>query len=137
LGTRGKPRKTAKAQAEFALKTQLEQVCGVDLTALPGFQALSAQILISEIGLDMSRWKTEKHFCSWLRLSPGNRISGGKRMKSKPHKGHNRAAQILRVCAQAAIQSKSALGAFGRRLRARLDAPKAIKALAHKLARLV
>jgi hypothetical protein len=132
-----KPRKTARAQAEFALKTQLEQLCGVDLTALPGFQALSAQILISEIGLDMSRWKTDKHFCSWLRLAPGNRISGGKRMKSKPHKGHNRAAQILRVCAQAAIQSKSALGAFGRRLRARLDAPKAIKALAHKLARLV
>jgi transposase len=132
-----KPRKTARAQADFELKSQLEQLCGVDLTALPGFQALSAQILISEIGLDMSRWKTEKHFCSWLRLSPGNRISGGKRMKTKPHKGHNRAAQILRVCAQAAIQSKSALGAFGRRLRARLDAPKAIKALAHKLARLV
>jgi transposase len=133
----GKPRKTARAQADFELKSQLQQLCGVDLTALPGFQALSAQVLISEIGLDMSRWKTEKHFCSWLRLSPGNRISGGKRMRTKPHKGHNRAAQILRVCAQAAIQSKSALGAFGRRLRARLDAPKAIKALAHKLARLV
>ena len=85
----------------------------------------------------MNRWKSDKHFCSWLRLSPGNRITGGKRLRSKPHKGHNRAAQILRVCAQAALQSKSALGAFGRRLRARLDAPKAIKALAHKLARII
>jgi len=85
----------------------------------------------------MTRWKSEKHFCSWLRLCPDNRISGGKRSRGKPHRGHNRAAQILRVCAQAAIQSKSALGAFGRRLRARMDAPRAIKALAHKLARLV
>lgn len=132
-----RPRKTAKAQADFELKSQLQQVCGVDLTALPGFNTLSAQILISEIGLDMSRWRTDKHFSAWLRLAPGNRITGGKRLRSKPHKGHNRAAQILRVCAQAAIQSKSALGAFGRRLRSRLDAPKAIKALAHKLARIV
>jgi len=132
-----KPRKTAKAQADFALKAQLEGLCGVDLTAVPGMQVLSAQILVSEIGLDMSRWATDKHFCSWLRLSPGNRVSGGKRLRSKPHKGHNRAAQILRVCAQAAIQSKSALGAFGRRLRGRLDTPKAIKALAHKLARTI
>lgn len=132
-----KPRKTAKAQADFELKAQLEQLCGVDLSGLPGLNTLSAQILISEIGLDMNRWKTDKHFCSWLRLSPGTRITGGKRLRSKPHKGHNRAAQILRVCAQAAIQSKSALGAFGRRLRARLDAPKAIKALAHKLARII
>ncbi len=82
----------------------------------------------------MTRWKSEKHFCSWLRLCPDNRISGGKRSRGKPHRGHNRAAQILRVCAQAAIQSKSALGAFGRRLRARMDAPRAIKALAHSRA---
>ncbi len=133
----GTPRKTAKAQADFELKSQLHQLCGVDLTALPGLNALSTQILLGEIGLDMNRWKSDKHFCSWLRLSPANRITGGKRLRSKPHKGHNRAAQILRICAQAAIQSKSALGAFGRRLRARLDAPKAIKALAHKLARII
>lgn len=132
-----KPRKTAKAQADFALKTQLTQLCGVDLSAVPGLNLLSIQNLISEVGLDMSRWKTEKHFCSWLRLSPANRVSGGKRMRAKPHKGHNRAAQIFRICAQAALQSKSALGAFGRRLRGRLDTAKAVKALAHKLARIV
>ncbi len=151
-------RRTAFAQSQHELRSQLYAVAGVDLTTLPGMEVLSVQALLSEVGADMTRWKTEKHFCSWLRLCPDNRIcwqpplppfglpkagclaplgSGGKRQRGKPHKGHNRAAQILRVCAQAAIQSKSALGAFGRRLRARMDAPRAIKALAHKLARLI
>ncbi len=85
----------------------------------------------------MSRWKREKHFSSWLNLCPPSRISGGKPLPRRPRKGHNRAADILRLCAQSALKSKSALGAFGRRLRARLDAAKAIKAAAHKLARLV
>ncbi|MEO6061713.1 MAG: IS110 family transposase [Thermoflexales bacterium] len=130
-------RRTAFAQGPHELRSQLYAVAGVDLTTLPGMEVFSVQALLSEIGTDMTRWKTEKHFCSWLRLCPDNRITGGKRQRGKPHKGHNRAAQILRVCAQAAIQSKSALGAFGRRLRARMDAPRAIKALAHKLARLL
>ena len=146
-------RKTAFAQGQYELRNQLYAVTGVDLTTLPGMEVLSVQALLSEVGTDMTRWKSEKHFCSWLRLCPDNRISGGKRSRGKPHRGHNRAAQILRVCGspiclpplvpyaaasgQAAIQSKSALGAFGRRLRARMDAPRAIKALAHKLARLI
>lgn len=132
-----KARKTPKAQATFELKTHLESICGVDLTAVPGLEVLSVQALISEIGLDMTRWKSDKEFCSWLRLCPGNRISGSKRSRMKPQRGHNRAAHILRLCAQSALKSKTALGAFGRRLRARLDAPKAIKALAHKIARLI
>ena len=130
-------RKTAFAQGQYDLRNQLYAVAGVDLTALPGLEVLSVQALLSEVGVDMTRWQSEKHFCSWLRVCPDNRITGGKAVRGKPHKGHNRAAQILRVCAQAAIQSKSALGAFGRRLRARMDAPRAIKALAHKLARLI
>jgi transposase len=132
-----KKRKTPKAQVTFELKTHLHSICGVDLTVVPGMEVLSVQALLSEIGLDMTRWKSERAFCSWLRVCPGNRISGGKRSRMKPHKGHNRAAHILRLCAQSALKSKTALGAFGRRLRARLDAPKAIKALAHKLARLI
>lgn len=132
-----KPRKTPKAQNTFELSNHLRSLCGVDLTAVPGMQVLSVQTLLSEIGLDMTRWPSEKHFCSWLRVAPGNKISGGKRSRMKPPKGHNRAAHILRLCAQSALKSKTALGAFGRRLRARLDAPKAIKAVAHKLARLI
>jgi transposase len=132
-----KPRKTPKAQNTFELSNHLRSICGVDLTVVPGLQVLSVQTLLSEIGLDMTRWKSDKHFCSWLRLCPGNKISGGKRFRMKPPKGHNRAAHILRLCAQSALKSKTALGAFGRRLRARLDAPKAIKAVAHKIAQLI
>lgn len=130
-------RKTAFAQGQYELRTQLYALTGVDLTTLPGMEVLSVQALLSETGTDMTRWKSEKHFCSWLRLCPDNQITGGKRSRSKPHRGHNRAAQILRLCAQSALKSKTALGAFGRRLRARMDAPRALKALAHKLARLI
>jgi transposase len=130
-------KKTLKAQGDFELKNHLYAICGVDLTRIDGLEVLSVQALLSEIGLDMTRWKSEKHFASWLNLAPPTRISGGKPLARKPHRGHNRAADILRLCAQSALKSKSALGAFGRRLRARLDAPTAIKAVAHKLARIV
>lgn len=85
----------------------------------------------------MSRWKTEKHFASWLGLSPGNKISGGKILNSKTKPSANRAAAALRIAAFTLANSKSALGAFYRRLRSRLGAPKAITATAHKLARLI
>ena len=130
-------KKTLKAQGNFELKHHLYAICGADLTQVEGLEVLSVQALLSEIGLDMTRWKSEKHFTSWLNLSPPSRISGGKPLSRQPRKGHNRAADILRLCAQSALKSKSALGAFGRRLKARLDAPKAIKAVAHKLARIV
>jgi transposase len=130
-------KKSLKAQSNFELKNHLYAICGTDLTRIDGVDVLSAQSLISEIGLDMSRWKSEKHFTSWLNLCPSNRISGGKPLSRQPRKGHNRAADILRLCAQSALKSSSAIGAFGRRLKARLDAPTAIKAVAHKLARIV
>ena len=130
-------KKSLKAQSHFELKTHLYAICGTDLTRIDGIDVMSAQSLISEIGLDMNRWKSEKHFTSWLNLCPSNRISGGKPLTRQPRKGHNRAADILRLCAQSAIKSSSAIGAFGRRLKARLDAPTAVKAVAHKLARIV
>ena len=72
-----KPRKkTLKAQGDFALKNHLYAICGADLTRVDGLEVLSVQALLSEIGLDMTRWKSEKHFCSWLNLlcppSPGS-----------------------------------------------------------------
>src|SRR5208283_3419827 len=95
------------------------------------------QIIISEVGLDMSKRKTEKQYCSFLGLCPDNSISGGKVLHRATRKVYNRAADTLRLCAQSLTHSKSALGAKYRRLRARLGAPKAIVAMAHHLARLV
>ena len=118
-------------------KAQLHRVCGVDLTKIPGIKEQSAQIIISEVGLDMTKWKTEKQFCSFLGLCPDNSISGGKVLHRATRKVDNRAADTLRLCAQSLTHSKSALGAKYRRLRARLGAPKAIVAMAHHLARLV
>jgi len=123
--------------ARQSLRTQLHQVCGVDLTKIPGIKEQGAQIIISEVGLDMSRWNTEKQFSSFLGLCPNNLITGGKILRRATRKVYNRAADTLRLCAQSLTHSKSALGAKYRRLRARLGAPKAIVAMAHHLARLV
>src|SRR6267378_2569914 len=119
------------------LKTQLHRVCGVDLTKIPGIKEQAAQIIISEVGLDMSKWNSEKQFSSFLGLCPDNSISGGKVLHRSTRKVYNRAADTLRLCAQSLTHSKSALGAKYRRLKARLGAPKAIVAMGHHLARLV
>src|SRR6202008_4276088 len=97
------------------LRTQLHQVCGVDLTKIPGIKEQSAQIIISEVGLDMTKWKTEKQFCSFLGLCPDNSISGSKVLHRATRKVYNRAADTLRLCAQSLTDSKSALGAKYRR----------------------
>ncbi len=121
----------------FDLKSHLWRITGVDLTAVPGIEASSAFRLVAEIGLDMSRWKSSKHFASWLGLCPGNKVSGGKRLDGKSKRTSNYAASILRMVASTLHQSKSALGAFFRRLKARLGAPKATTAAAHKLATII
>jgi transposase len=119
------------------IKDQLHRVCGVDLTKIPGIKEQAAQIIISEVGLDMSKWNTEKQFNSFLGLCPDNSVSGGKVLHRSTRKVYNRAADTLRLCAQSLTHSKSALGAKYRRLKARLGAPKAIVAMGHHLARLV
>jgi transposase len=93
------------------LKAQLHRVCGVDLTKIPGIKEQAAQVIISEVGLDMTKWNTEKQFSSFLGLSPDNSISGGKVLRHSTRKVHNRAADVLRLCAQSLTHSKSALGA--------------------------
>jgi regulator of replication initiation timing len=107
------------------------------LTRIDGLEVLTAPTLIAELGLDMSRWKTEKHFASWLGFCPDNRISGGNGLTRGTRNVVTRAADALRLAAQHLLHRNSALGANYRRLRARLGAPKAITAMAHKLARLV
>ena len=121
----------------FDLRDELYRISGVDLTSIEGIDITNAQSIISEIGLDMTRWKTEKHFASWLGLCPDNRITGGKVTKRGSRHVINRAAHTLRMAATTLNKSKTALGANFRRLKARLGAPKAITAMAHKLARLV
>jgi transposase len=130
-------RKRRKNQAHFDLATRLYQMTGVDLTQIDGIDALTAQTILTEIGIEVSRWRTEKHFTSWLAVSPDNDITGGKVKRRHTKKTNNRAATALRVAAQSLARSQSALGAFYRRLKARHGAPKAIVATAHKLARII
>jgi transposase len=121
----------------FEVQAYLEAMTGVDLTQIDGIDSLTALKVLSEIGLDMTRWPTSKHFAAWLGLCPGNKLSGGKRYRMRSKPSANRAATALRLAAQGVANSHSALGAYYRRMRARLGAPKAITATAHKLARLV
>ena len=116
------------------LKLDLFKITGIDLTAIPGLDSYSILKIIAEIGLDLSRWKSSKQFASWLGLCPGNKVSGGKRLSSKSKRTANYAAIAFRMAASTLHHSQSALGAFYRRLKARLGAPKAITATAHKLA---
>ena len=110
---------------------------GVDLTRIDGVDAYTALKVVSEIVTDLTKWTSAKHFASWLGLSPNNRITGGKVMSSKTKPSANRAATALRLAANALHRSNSALGAFLRRKKAHLGAPKAITATAHKLARII
>jgi transposase len=132
-----KKKRQRKNDPHFDLRTALYKTCGLDLTAIDGIDAVSAQKIIAEIGLDMSRWPTVKHFTSWLGLAPNNKITGGKIISRHTNKSHNPAAQVLRVVARSLARSDSALGAFYRRIRAQKGAAVANVATAHKLARLI
>lgn len=130
-------RKGSPNEPEFDLRTYLYQMTGVDLTRIDGLDVLTVQEILSEIGLDMSQWPTVKHFTSWLGLAPNNQITGGKVRKRDTKKTTNRANTALRIAAQSAGRSQSALGGFYRRMRTKHGSPKAITATAHKIARIV
>ncbi len=133
-----KPRQAPKGnQPRFDVRTALYQVCGVDVTSSDGIAAGSALALIAEIGTDMGRWPSSKHFASWLGLCPGTKIAGGKVLSSKSKPTANRAAGILRLAAASLHHSQSALGAYYRRLAGRLGKAAAVTATAHKLARII
>lgn len=127
----------SKTKLSFDLRTHLYQLAGVDLTAIDGFGLLTAQTILSEIGLDMTKWSSAKHFCSWLGLAPHDDISGGKVLSHKTKSVKSKANQAFRQVAQSVGKSQSALGTFYRRIKAKYGAPTAIVATAHKLARIV
>lgn len=127
-------RKPRKHEYNFNLQTELVRMSGVDLTKIPGIDTGTGLKIISEIGMDMSRWPTSKHFASWLGLCRGTKISGGKRLSGRTKTCANKAATALRLAANTLYHNKGALGAYLRRMKARLGSPKAITACAHKLA---
>jgi transposase len=131
--SRGRPRKVETLD----LRKALYRACGVDLTRIEGIDVGTALTMMAEVGPDLSRFKTVKHFASWLGLCPGTKISGGKVLSGPSQRIANRLAQALRMSAVSAGRSHSALGAYYRRLAARLGKAKAIRATAHKLARLI
>jgi len=126
----------SKNAPSYDARTLLYHLVGVDLVAITGLNESTIQTALTETGTDMSKWRTEKHFCSWLRLAPHHDISGGKVLRSRTLKTRNRAAQAFRLAAQAVSRSPdSAFGAYYRRMRARLGPEKAMVATAHKIAR--
>lgn len=129
-------KKRRKNELYFDAREHLYKMIGVDVTRINGLDSYSVLKLIGEVGLDMSRWPTANHFASWLGLAPGTKISGGKRLSGKTKPSANRAAGVFRMSAFTLSHSTSALGGFLRRMKARLGAPKAITATAHKIARL-
>jgi len=137
LPCRPRRRKREANEPRFDARARLHCLCGVDLTEIEGIDETTALVLLSEIGMDMSRWPSLKHFCSWLGLCPQHKISGGKILNRRVRRGASRAKRCLRLAARSLHHSKSALGAFFRRIKARQGTPMAITAAAHKLARFV
>ena len=127
--------KTANAPA-FDARAALHGVLGVDLTPIHGLGPSLALKLIGECGTDLSAWPNAKHFTSWLCLAPGNKISGGKVLSTRTRRSGSRAAALLRLAAVTVGRTETALGAFYRRLSARVGKAKAVTATARKIATL-
>lgn len=136
LGPRRKGKKAQGNAPKFDLRLELYRTTGVDWTKVDGIDVMVAQTVIAETGMDMQAWPSEGHFASWLGLCPINDISGGRVLRRGTRRVLNRATVAFRQAASTLLRSESYLGAQYRRLRTRLGAPKAIKAMANKLARI-
>lgn len=125
-----------RVRSSVDVRDLLFKKSGVDLFAIPGLAADTLLTLASEVGFDLTPWKTEKHFSSWLGLCPGTKRSGGKVLDAKTKRNPNRAAQAFRMAASCLYRSKTALGAFYRRIKIRSSGQQAVTATAHKIARI-
>jgi transposase len=126
--------KTNKNNLSFDATEILQKIVGTDVTEIFGITDTNAIEIISEIGLDMNKWATPKHFTAWLNLAPNNKKSGGKILSSKTQKKKNRAGQIFKMAAYAVQRSKNWLSMFYHRIKSRSGAAKAITATARKIA---
>ena len=125
------PRTGSKTRAQFDTRQTLANWAGVDLTRINGLGLAAVMKILSEIGPDLSRFISVKHFCSWLGLCPGTKISGGKVLSAKTRQSTNRVRQALKMAAMSLSHSESALGALYRRMSGRMDKPRANTATAH------
>ena len=131
-------KKPQRNEPQFDAREQCHRVLGVDLTAVPGFAAPTVLTLVCELGPEFAaKFPTAKHFGSWLGLCPDNRITGGKIYSVRTRDVKSRVAEALRLAAQSLWRAKNYFGDLYRRWKARLGAPKAITAMAHKLARIL
>lgn len=137
VNKRGSNSKNLPKDSPVHIRQHLRRITGIDLTAVDGLSLDLAQKIIGEIGTDMRKFPTEKHFTSWLKLCPNNQITGGKVIRSTTGKSHNRARQAFLQAAASVARSHCALGAFYRRLKARVGPAQAQVATAHKIARIV
>ena len=115
----------------------MKRISGVDISLVYGFGVSLAQTVIMEVGTDMSKFPSEKHFCSWLGLAPKHDISGGKTLNNRTIKTKNRAGQAFRMAANSVKKANNPFGVLYRRLRARLGPAQATVATAHAMARVV
>jgi transposase len=116
------------------IQSEIKRITGIDLTQIDGLNTTNVLTLISEVGLDMSKWKTEKHFTSWLGLAPNNKISGGRVLSKNTKKTKNRAGNVFRLAANTLSRGESYLSGVYRRFRSRLGPGKANVATARKIA---
>lgn len=135
---RKKAKKARGNEPRMNLKGEVERICGVDLTSIDGINVMTAMVVISEVGTDLSRFPDEHHFASWMGLTPSKDITGGKVVRSSKKKVKNRVGEALRMAATSLLQSDTCLGARYRYLRRRLPTFQcAVKAMAHHLAVLI
>jgi transposase len=131
-----RPRRGEIRMESGDLRTELYRVLGTDATQIPGLGTGHVATLVAELGCDLADFGTDSRFCMWLGVCPNPQISGGKVLKRGTRDVKNRAATVFRMAAQSLHHDSSALGAYYRRMRSKLGAPKAITATAHKLARI-
>lgn len=130
-------KKVVKNQFRFDVRSHMTKLLGVDLCEVEGVSEVTVMELIAEIGTDISQWKSEKHFSAWLNLCPNTKISGGKIISSRIMKKKNHAGLCLRMAAMSVARSKTSLGNYYRKMRAKLGGKGAVVATANKLARII